>query len=32
MKVAFTNVSFRQNSSCIIQKWLKYKTVASQSD
>ena len=23
MKLAFTNVSFRHNSACVIQKWLK---------
>ena len=25
MKLAFTNVPFRHNSSCVIQKWLRFK-------
>ena len=25
MKLAFTNVPFRHNSACVIQKWLKYR-------
>ena len=25
MKLAFTNVSFRHNSACVIQKWLRFK-------
>ena len=27
MKLAFTNVPFRHISTCIIQKWLKFKKV-----
>ena len=27
MKLAFTNVSFRHNSACVIQKWLKFRRV-----
>ena len=27
MKLAFTNVPFRHNSACVIQKWLKFKRV-----
>ena len=26
MKPAFTNVLFRHNSACAIQKWLKFKS------
>ena len=25
MKLAFTNVLFRHNSACVIQKWLRFK-------
>ena len=25
MKLAFTNVSFKHNSACAIQKWLLFK-------
>ena len=27
MKFAFTNVSFKHNSACVIQKWLRFKRV-----
>ena len=27
MKLAFTNVRFRHNSACVIQKWLRFKRV-----
>ena len=27
MKLAFTNVPFRHNSPCVIQKWLRFKRV-----
>ena len=27
MKPALTNVLFRHNSACVIQKWLRFKTV-----
>ena len=31
MKLAFTNVPFRNNQACVIEKWLKLKE-SSQSD
>ena len=31
MKLAFTNVPFRHNSACVIQKWLIFKR-SSQPD
>ena len=27
MKLAFTNLPFRHNSTCIIQRWLRFKKV-----
>ena len=27
MKFAFTNAPFRQNSACVIQKWLRFNRV-----
>ena len=31
MKLAFTNVDFRHNSACVIEKWLKLKRVITVS-
>ena len=27
MKPGLTNVSFKHNSACVIQKWVRFKTV-----
>ena len=29
MKLVLTNVSFRHNSACVIQKWLKFKRLVT---